>query len=184
MSLINPRNSLELLSMHYATRKKLRSEIEVYLTKFPNAQIKDIREFLKSGTTSQLWGNLKKSTRNSFLGRNVRKILLLDPRKKILLEKWSGKVWAPESPIFVSDLYLEYQYPHGRNQSMVSCMLIWSVKKLNQLFCHCVLKEIKFGRMMEHVYTDALMLSKQWRQASDPELIPLSRLQRWPTFGL
>ena len=42
--------------------------------KFPDARIRDVREFLKSdGTTSQLWGNLNKSTRNSFLDRNVKK---------------------------------------------------------------------------------------------------------------
>ena len=48
MSLMNRPNSLELLNMDSATRKKLKSEIEVNLTKFPNEQIKDIREFLKS----------------------------------------------------------------------------------------------------------------------------------------
>ena len=51
---MNPRNSLELLKMDSATRKKLKSEIEVYLSKFPDARIRDVREFLKSdGTTSQ-----------------------------------------------------------------------------------------------------------------------------------
>ena len=67
VSLMNLPNILELLNMDSATRKKLKSEIEVYLTKFLIAQIKDICEFLKSGTTFQRWGNLKKSTRNSFL---------------------------------------------------------------------------------------------------------------------
>ena len=74
MSQINPRNSLELLKMDSATRKKLKSEIEVYLSKFPDARIRDVREFLKSdGTTSQLWGIHNKSIRNSFLDRNVKK---------------------------------------------------------------------------------------------------------------
>ena len=45
---MNPQNSLELLNMDSATRKKLKSDTEVNLTKFANAQIKDIREFLKS----------------------------------------------------------------------------------------------------------------------------------------
>ena len=68
MSLMNPQNGLEWLKMDSETRKKLKSEIEVYLAKFPNAQIRDVRKFLKSdGTTSQLWRNLNKSTRNSFL---------------------------------------------------------------------------------------------------------------------
>ena len=76
MSLINPQNGLELLKMDSETRKKLKSEIEVYLAKFPNAQIRDVRKFLKSdGTTSQLWRNLNKSTRNSFLDYNVKKFL-------------------------------------------------------------------------------------------------------------
>ena len=48
MSLMDAPNSLELLNMDFATRKKLKSKIEVNLTKFPNAQIKDIREFPKS----------------------------------------------------------------------------------------------------------------------------------------
>ena len=48
MSLTNPPNSLELLNMDSATRKKLKSEIEVKVTKFPNAQFRDNREFLKS----------------------------------------------------------------------------------------------------------------------------------------
>ena len=60
MSLTNPPKSLELLNMDSATRKKLKSEIEVYLTKFLNAKIKDICEFLKSGTIFQRSGNLKK----------------------------------------------------------------------------------------------------------------------------
>jgi len=42
MSVTNLPNSLELLIMDSATRKKLKSEIEVYLTKFHIAQIKDI----------------------------------------------------------------------------------------------------------------------------------------------
>ena len=76
MSLINPQNGLELLKMDSETRKNLKSEIEVYLAKFPNAQIRDVRKFLKSdGTTSQLWRNLNKSTRNSFLDYNVKKFL-------------------------------------------------------------------------------------------------------------
>ena len=63
--------------MDSETRKKLKSEIEVYLAKFPNAQIRDVRKFLKSdGTTSQLWRNLNKSTRNSFLDNNVKKFPL------------------------------------------------------------------------------------------------------------
>ena len=41
MSLIKPLNSLELSNIDYATRKKLKSEIEVNLTEY--AQIKDIR---------------------------------------------------------------------------------------------------------------------------------------------
>ena len=53
MILINSRNNLELLNMESATRKNPKSEIEVYLTKFPNAVILDIREFIKSGTTFQ-----------------------------------------------------------------------------------------------------------------------------------
>ena len=73
MSLIHPRNSLESLNMDSATRKKLKSDIEVYLAVFPYAQFKDIRESSESGTTSQLWGNLKKSTKNSFFTRNVQK---------------------------------------------------------------------------------------------------------------
>jgi len=60
MSLTNLPNSLELLNMDSATRQKLKSEIEVYLTELLNAQIKDICEFLKSGTTFQRRGNLKK----------------------------------------------------------------------------------------------------------------------------
>jgi len=39
--------------MDSVTRKKLKSEIEVYLTKFLIAQIKDICEFPNSGTTFQ-----------------------------------------------------------------------------------------------------------------------------------
>ena len=69
-------NSLELFNMDSATRKKLKSEIEVYLTEFLNAQIKDICEFLKSSTTFQRWVNLKKSTRNSFLARSIQAIFI------------------------------------------------------------------------------------------------------------
>ena len=71
---MNSPNSLELLNMDSATRKKLKSEIEVYLTKFSNAQIRNIREFPKSGTTFKQWGNLKKSTRNSLRARNIKVI--------------------------------------------------------------------------------------------------------------
>ena len=71
MFLMNPPNGLKLLNIDSGARKKLKSEIEVHLSKFPNAQIKDISEFLKSGTTFQPSGNLKKSTRNSFLARNL-----------------------------------------------------------------------------------------------------------------
>ena len=46
MSLTNLPNSLELLNMDSATRKKLKSEIEVYLTKFLNAQIITINYYL------------------------------------------------------------------------------------------------------------------------------------------
>ena len=62
--------------MDSATRKLLKSETEVYLAKFPDVRIRDVRVFLKSdGTTSQLWRNLNKSTRNSFLDYNVKKFL-------------------------------------------------------------------------------------------------------------
>ena len=72
MSLINPRNSFELLKMVSATRKLLKSETEVYLAKFPDVRIRDVRVFLKSdGTTSQLWGNL--------LIEMSKRFLLLDP---------------------------------------------------------------------------------------------------------
>ena len=67
VSLTNLPNSLELLIMDSATRKKLKSEIKVYLTKFSNAQIKKIREFLKSGTTFEQWGNLKKVPETHYL---------------------------------------------------------------------------------------------------------------------
>ena len=53
--------------MDSATRKKLKSEIEVYLTKFLIAQIKDICEFLKSGITFQRRGYLKKVPETHFL---------------------------------------------------------------------------------------------------------------------
>jgi len=53
MSPTNLPNNLELLNMDSATRKKMKSEIEVYLTKFLIAQIEDICEFLKSGITFQ-----------------------------------------------------------------------------------------------------------------------------------
>ena len=53
VSLTNLLNSLELLNMDFATRKKLKSEIEIYLTKFLIAQFKEICEFLKSATTFQ-----------------------------------------------------------------------------------------------------------------------------------
>ena len=69
MSLTNLPNSLELLNMVSATRKKMKSEIKNYFTKFFIAQIKDICEFLKSGTTFQRW--VKKSTRNSTLAKNI-----------------------------------------------------------------------------------------------------------------
>ena len=74
MSLIHPRNSLELLNKESATRKKLKSEIEVYLTVSPNAQIKDICEFLESGTTSQLWGNLKKKYQKLIFHKKCTKV--------------------------------------------------------------------------------------------------------------
>ena len=67
MSLTNAPNSFELLNKDSATRKKLKSEIEVYLTEFSNAQIKNIREFPKSGTTFNQWGNLKKVPETHFL---------------------------------------------------------------------------------------------------------------------
>ena len=76
MSPMYLRNSFELLKIYSVTRKKLKSEIEVYLAKFPDVRIRDVRVFLKSdGTTSQLWRNLNKSTRNSFLDYNVKKFL-------------------------------------------------------------------------------------------------------------
>jgi len=50
---MNLPNSLESLNMDSVTRKKLKSEIEIYLTKFLIAQIKDICEFPNSGTTFQ-----------------------------------------------------------------------------------------------------------------------------------
>ena len=67
MSLTNLPNSLELLNMDSATRKKLKSEIEVYLTKFLIAQIKDICEFLKSGITFQRCVNIEKVPKAHFL---------------------------------------------------------------------------------------------------------------------
>ena len=76
VSLTNLPSSLELLNLDSATWKKLKSEIEIYLTKFLIAQIKDICEFLKSGTTFQRWVNLKKSTRNSFLARIIEFIFI------------------------------------------------------------------------------------------------------------
>ena len=36
------------------TKKKLQQEIKVYLLKFPNADIKDLREFLRTGSTAPL----------------------------------------------------------------------------------------------------------------------------------
>ena len=76
MSHTNLPNSLELLNMDFETRKKIKSEIEIYLTKFLIAQIKDICEIPKSGTTFQRWVELKKSTRNSFLARIIKFIFI------------------------------------------------------------------------------------------------------------
>ena len=74
MSLIHPRNSLESLNMDSATRKKLKSDIEVYLAVFPYAQFKDIRESSESGTTSQLWGNLKKKYQKLIFHKKCTKV--------------------------------------------------------------------------------------------------------------
>ena len=96
-----------------------------------------------------------------------REICLNRLRRSILLGEWSGKTWVPESPIFVIDLYLEYQ-PPLQKLKMVSWMLTWFYKKLNQLLGNCILKGMPFGRMTELAYTDALKLWMHWRTASDP----------------
>ena len=98
MSLIHPRNSLESLNMDSATRKKLKSEIEVYLTVSPNAQIKDICEFLESGTTSQLWGNLKKVPKTHFSQEMYKSFLVLN-RLYSIGEETAGRKHQEEARI-------------------------------------------------------------------------------------
>ena len=66
VSLTNLPNNLELLNMDSETRKKLKSEFKVYLTKFLIAQIKDICEFRKSDTTFQRWVDPKKIPKTLF----------------------------------------------------------------------------------------------------------------------
>ena len=60
MSIMNPPNSLEFFNIDSAAKNKLKSKIEVYLTKFSIAQIGNIHEFPKSGNTFKQWRNLRK----------------------------------------------------------------------------------------------------------------------------
>ena len=69
----NPEIIIHLLKMLPETKKKLKNEIKVYLLKFPNADIKDLREFLRTGSTAPLIAPFKKSSFSMFLKDNISK---------------------------------------------------------------------------------------------------------------
>ena len=55
------------------TKYKLKHEIEVYLIKFPNADIKDLREVLRIGSTASLIAPFKNNTFSMFLKHKINK---------------------------------------------------------------------------------------------------------------
>ena len=55
------------------TKKKLKQEIEVYLSKFPNADIKDLREFLRTESIAPLIAPFKKTSFSICLKDNINK---------------------------------------------------------------------------------------------------------------
>ena len=81
--------------MDPSTRYQIKIEIETFMNKYPGASIREVRQFLKSGSASQVWNNLTRQTRSSFLVRNYTKCQ--ETGSSLKHRGFNGRKKTPES---------------------------------------------------------------------------------------
>ena len=81
--------------MDPSTRYQIKVEIETFMNKYPGASIREVRQFLKSGSASQVWNNLTRQTRSSFLVRNYTKCQ--ETGSSLKHRGFNGRKKTPES---------------------------------------------------------------------------------------
>ena len=64
---------IHLLKLFPDTDKKLKQKIKVHLLKLPNADMKDLRDFLRTGSTAPVIAPYKKCSFSLFLKDNISK---------------------------------------------------------------------------------------------------------------